>query len=93
MPELHFVIDWPDGTPQTCYSPSTIVRDHFEPGARYPIAEFLVRSRTALIAASERVRQRRGAPCSLALAQLAGIEVAAARYPASALVVFRSFGE
>ncbi len=93
MPELNFVIDWPDGTPQTCYSPSTIVRDHFEPGAHYPVAEFLVRSRTALNAASERVRQRHGAPCSLALAELAGIEAAAARYPADALVIFRSFGK
>ena len=31
MPELRFVLRWPDGTWETCYSPSTVVRDHFDP--------------------------------------------------------------
>ena len=93
MPELSFLIAWPDGVPEVCYSPSTVVREHFEPGSHYPIADFLTRSRTALTAASERVRARHGAPCSLALAQLARIEAAAARYPATAEVVFKSFRE
>jgi uncharacterized repeat protein (TIGR04042 family) len=93
MPELRFSISWPDGATETCYSPSTIVRDHFVPGSTYPIAEFLTRSRTALTAASERVRARHGSPCSLALGQLARIEATATRYPATAEVLFKSFEE
>ncbi|HEY0185499.1 MAG TPA: MSMEG_0570 family nitrogen starvation response protein [Rhodopila sp.] len=93
MPELYFSIDWPDGTAEICYSPSTIVRDHFVAGSRYPVAEFLARSRAALTAASERVRQRYGSPCSLALGQLARIEAAAARYDPAAEVTFKSFKE
>jgi uncharacterized repeat protein (TIGR04042 family) len=91
MPELHFSLVWPDGTTETCYSPSTIIRDHFVAGTRYPIADFLLLSRTALTAASDRVRERYGAPCSLALRQLARIEAAAAGYEPSAEVVFKSF--
>jgi uncharacterized repeat protein (TIGR04042 family) len=93
MPELHFSIEWPDGTTETCYSPSTIVRDHFASFTSYRMAEFLARSRAGLTAASERVRARYGAPCSLALGQLARIEAAASRFPAGSVVVFKSFKE
>jgi uncharacterized repeat protein (TIGR04042 family) len=93
MPELHFTIRWPDGTAETCYSPSTIVRDHFTAGTRYSIPEFLARSRVALTAASDRVRAIYGAPCSLALGQLARIETTATRHAASTEVLFESFQE
>jgi len=93
MPELHFSITWPDGATATCYSPSTIVRDHFTQGAVYPMAEFLARSRSALTAASDRIQRKYGTPCSLALAQLARIEATAARYDATANVIFGSFKE
>jgi uncharacterized repeat protein (TIGR04042 family) len=93
MPELHFTIRWPDGAAETCYSPSTIIRDHFVPGTRYPMPAFLDLSRIALTAASDRVRAIYGAPCSLALGQLARIEVTAARYATSTEVIFESFRE
>ena len=95
MPELRFVLCWPDGTRETCYSPSTAVREHFTPATRYPLAEFVARSRNALTAASERVRVRYGAPCSLALGQLACIEATASRFADSpdAHVVFEKFQE
>ncbi len=93
MPELRFSITWPDGAEETCYSPSTIIRDHFVPGTTYPLPEFLARCRTALNAASDRVRAIYGSPCSLALGQLAAIEATATRYPATAAVVFKSFKE
>ena len=93
MPELRFVVRWPDGVREMCYSPSTIVRDHFEAGAAYPMAEFLGRSRAALMAASDRVRAIYGSPCSLALGQLARIEATAARYPSETTVLFESFKE
>jgi uncharacterized repeat protein (TIGR04042 family) len=93
MPELHFSIRWPDGSAETCYSPSTTIREHFTPGTHYPMPEFLARSRIALTAASDRVRQRYGAPCSLALGQLARIETGAARYDDTTHVLFETFKE
>jgi uncharacterized repeat protein (TIGR04042 family) len=77
MPEMHFRIRWPDGTPETCYSPSLVVKDYLAPGESYPLTDFLARSRTALRIASERVNAKYGHPCSRALAQLARIESAA----------------
>lgn len=93
MPELRFVVRWPDGTRETCYSPSTVVREHFDAGTLYPIGEFLSRSRAALTAASDRVKAIYGTPCSLALGQLARIESTTARYSADTHVLFESFKE
>ena len=63
--------------------------------ARYAVSDggILTRSRTALTAASERVRLKFGAPCSLALGQLARIEATAARYSIDTQVYFESFKE
>jgi uncharacterized repeat protein (TIGR04042 family) len=80
MPEMRFRIRWPDGTPETCYSPSLVIKDYFSVGADYPLADFLERSRTALAIASDRVKAKYGAPCRRALAQLARIETAAGAF-------------
>jgi len=77
MPEMRFSIRWPDGTPERCYSPSLVIKDFFAPGASYPLADFLARSRTALNIASERVRAKYGFACASAMDQLARIETAA----------------
>ena len=77
MPEMRFLIRWPDGRSETCYSPSLVVKDFFAPGQSYPLADFLQRSRTALTIASERVQARYGFPCSRAMAQLDRIEAGA----------------
>ncbi len=77
MPEMRFTIRWPDGTAESCYSPSLIIRDYFAPGTSYPLADFLDRSREALTIASQRVEARYGFPCSRALGQLARLETAA----------------
>jgi uncharacterized repeat protein (TIGR04042 family) len=82
MPEMHFRIRWPDGTPETCYSPSLVIKDYFAVGTTYALADFLKRSRTALNIASERVRAKYGWPCRRAIAQLARIESAAATFAA-----------
>lgn len=76
MPEMRFVIAWPDGRQETCYSPSLVIRDFFEEGQRYAIGDFLDRSRKALTIASDRVEAKYGYPCSLARGQLARIEAA-----------------
>ncbi len=79
MPEIRFCFCWPDGTVETAYSPSLVVKDYFEPG-EYALGDFLERARTALQIASNRVEAKYGRPCSLALSQLSRLESAAARY-------------
>jgi uncharacterized repeat protein (TIGR04042 family) len=83
MPEMRFRVRWPDGVAETCYSPSLVIKDFFQPGEIYPLADFLNRSRTALRIASDRVEAKYGFACSRALGQLARIEAACARFAAS----------
>jgi uncharacterized repeat protein (TIGR04042 family) len=74
MPEMRFNIRWPDGSVESCYSPSLVIKDYFVPGTSYALADFLERSRAALMIASDRVRAQYGVPCSRALGQRARIE-------------------
>lgn len=89
MPEMRFVVVWPDGSQEECYSPSLVIRDFFEEGQTYPLDEFLSRSREALTLDSDRVKLRYGFACSLALGQLARIEQRAALFntPAACVAV------
>ncbi len=80
MPELPFHVVWPDGSAQRCFSPSTVVAEHLEPGAAYPVDEFVARSRAALTAGSDRVRAKHGFACTSAAAQLEDIERRAAGF-------------
>jgi uncharacterized repeat protein (TIGR04042 family) len=82
MPEMRFVVRWPDGSEDACYSPSTAIAAHLSAGAAYPLPEFLARVRAGLQAASERVRARYGFPCSRALGELDRIEAQARRFEA-----------
>jgi uncharacterized repeat protein (TIGR04042 family) len=93
MPEMRFVVRWPDGASETCYSPSLVIKDYFREGASYALADFLARSREALLIASDRVKAKYGRPCSLALGQLAQIENAVARFAdhGDAMVVCERF--
>lgn len=77
MPEMHFTVRWPDGTDQTCYSPSLVVQEHLTPGHSYPLPDFLQRTQTALSIASERVRAKYGFACSRAMDQWADIQAQA----------------
>lgn len=78
MPEVHFRVRWPDGGIETCYSPSTVIKEFLVVGRPYPLPDFLERSRSGLQAASERVRAIYGSGCSRAMGQLAAIEARAA---------------
>ena len=93
MPELRFQIRWPDGTLESCYSPSRVVKDHLCAGKSYALQDFLSISRTALSAASERVREKYGTPCSLALGQIVRLETASRAFAsrADARVTIESF--
>jgi uncharacterized repeat protein (TIGR04042 family) len=82
MPEMRFRIRWPDGSAETCYSPSLVIKDFFIPGESYLLADFIERSRRALNLASERVQAKYGSPCSRALAQLNRIETNAMTFAA-----------
>jgi uncharacterized repeat protein (TIGR04042 family) len=86
MPEVLFTVRLPDGVEKRCYSPSTVVREHFQAGEEMSFAEFLTRSRTAFAAASERVRAKYGFACSSAMSQLAAIEEWASSYSTDGLV-------
>ncbi|MEO9275441.1 MSMEG_0570 family nitrogen starvation response protein [Marinomonas sp. 5E14-1] len=74
MPVVHFEVVWPDGTTEACYSPSSVIKEHFSEGQSYPLKEFLHISETALNAASERVGARFGFACSSAMDQLSVIK-------------------
>jgi uncharacterized repeat protein (TIGR04042 family) len=73
MPEMHFLVRWPDGREQACYSPSLVVQDFLTPGQHYPLSDFLQRTSQALSIASERVRAKYGFACSRAMDQWADI--------------------
>jgi uncharacterized repeat protein (TIGR04042 family) len=80
MPEMRFRVLWPDGLAETCYSPSLVVKEHLSVGASYEPNEFLARCRVALNIGSDRVKEKYGHACSLALGQLARIEEACAKF-------------
>ncbi len=80
MPEMRFVVRWPDDTVTSCYSPSLVVRDYLEVGKAYPLDDFVERSRIALTIASQRVEEKFGFPCSNAHAQLSQIVATAGRF-------------
>lgn len=93
MPEMHFVIRWPDDTVEACYSPSLVVRDYLVVGETYALADFLTRSRTALTIASERVREKYGFACADAARQLATLDARARAFDgiAEARVAIEAF--
>ncbi len=93
MPAMHFHLRWPDDQEMRCYSPSLVIKDHFTPGARYPLPAFMKEMRTALNVASERVRAKFGFACSMALDQLATIETMAQRFDDDAEVEMLGFEE
>lgn len=84
MPEVRFEVRWPDDSTSLCYSPSSTIRDYFNPGQPYSLKDFVRLSQAALTMASERVRQRYGFACSSAAQQLSEIERRATAYEASA---------
>jgi uncharacterized repeat protein (TIGR04042 family) len=93
MPAMHFQLRWPDQRETRCYSPSLVIKDHFSPGTRYPLPEFMREVRAALNTASERVRAKFGFACSMAMDQLAQIETIATHFDDTAEVEVLAFEE
>lgn len=80
MPAMHYQLRWPDASESTCYSPSLVIKDYFQPGTQYALPDFLQRVREATRIASDRVAARYGFACSMAADQLDTIETTAARF-------------
>jgi len=84
MPAMHYRLRWPDQSESTCYSPSLVIKNFFEPGRDYALPDFLQRLREATRIASDRVEAKFGFACSRAMDQLATIEEQAAPFAARA---------
>lgn len=80
MPVVNFHIVWPDQTESKCYSPSSVITEHLTEGESYTLDDFMTRTRSAMHAASERVREKYGYACSAAADQMEIIERDAMRY-------------
>jgi uncharacterized repeat protein (TIGR04042 family) len=91
MPEMHFVVRWPDEDEMRCYSPSLVVRDYLQVGQVYTLGDFMERSRAMLNIGSERVRAKYGYACSAAMDQLALLEERAAAFDTAASVTVVAF--
>ena len=77
MPAVNFNVQWPDGEQVTYYSPSTVIHQYFQQGAKIPLKDFLTQVDAALSAASERVFERYGYYCSSASAEQEKIQLKA----------------
>ena len=82
MPEVMFQIRWPDGHEETCYSPSTVIRDYLKADTPYDLAEFLDRVVTGLDHAARRVEAKLGSRCGIADAEARRISATAKRFKA-----------
>lgn len=91
MPEMHFVVRWPDEGEMRCYSPSLVVRDYLQVGQVYALGDFMERSRTMLNIGSERVRAKYGYACSAAMDQLTALEERASAFDLHASVTVVAF--
>lgn len=92
MPEIYFDVRWPDGQQERCYSPSLVIQDHLDAGARYPVGDFVQRCETALGEASERVKAKYGFYCSSAMDQLTRIKTRAEAFdPSESEVLVEGF--
>jgi len=92
MPEVWFEVQWPDGSSNVCYSPSTAVERYIAAGRTYTIRTFLEAARPALEEASRRVEAKFGYRCSSADDQLQQIEEIAGRIgvesPGDVIIVY-----
>ena len=70
MPAVNFTVRWPDGIEDQCYSPSTVLCEHFKSGQEMTLADFVKKADKALNLASERVAAKYGYHCSSASDQL-----------------------
>lgn len=69
MPVTYIHIELPDQKKDKIYSPSSVIREYFNPGEIHSIDNFLTICSKGLNEASERVRQKFGYACTSAIAE------------------------
>ena len=62
MPELEFVVEWPGGVRERCYSPSRAIREHLSEGSEYALTEFLARARLGMLILDDGTWAKRPCP-------------------------------
>ncbi len=87
MPAMNFVVCWPDGSKDICYSPSTVIEKYLQENHRYSLDVFVTSTTQALTEASERVKAKFGYYCSSAQDQSAVIVEKAQQFSADQYVV------
>ncbi|MCG8157566.1 MSMEG_0570 family nitrogen starvation response protein [Brenneria goodwinii] len=87
MPAMNFVVRWPDGSKETCYSPSTAIEKHLIVNHPYTVETFVRIAQAALREASDRVAAKFGYACSSAMDQSHAIEQKARQFAAADPVV------
>jgi uncharacterized repeat protein (TIGR04042 family) len=92
MPAVHFELEWPDATVTTHYSPSTVVREYFQPELCLAISELLTLSEQAMARASDRVVAKFGFACSSAMDTRAEIATYAEKFTQDETVRIRRVG-
>lgn len=92
MPEMSFLVQWPDGRQQSCYSPSLVMHDYLKPGAEYTVDEFVKLTSEALTVASDRVLAKFGMRCTSAAQQMDDIHGVSASYETGAVRVLSMTG-
>lgn len=80
MPEVTFVIRWPDGCEEGCYSPSTVIHEYLSAKTTYPLTEFMDRALAGLDHAARRVEAKYGSRCGMADAQARSLSTTASRF-------------
>lgn len=91
MPEMHFLVRWPDNSVQRCYSPSLVIADYLEPGESYQVEQLIDRCTEALGIASERVRAKYGFVCTAAAQQLHELRDKAVGFQSADVVMVEGF--
>lgn len=92
MPEMRFLVQWPDGREQSCYSPSLVMHDYLETGAEYSVEDFVKRTSDALTVAGDRVLAKFGMRCTSAAQQMDEINTVGASYRNGAVRVLSMSG-
>ena len=91
MPITYVHIELPDQTKDQIYSPSSVIKEYFNPGEDLTVSKFLTTCNEGLQEASERVRQKFGYACTSAIAESQRIHTLCKNYDSSKKIKIISF--
>ena len=70
MPEVYMSVEWPNGQKDFVYSPSSVIRNFFNPEKEMSVSEFREKVIEALNSAGDRVREVYGFECTSATMEM-----------------------